>query len=394
MRPDLKGPKTHMAQTKEALVVSYAEVAKDPRVRNQLVWLMQAGYIVNVLGRGSTPSGINGQYWEIRRWWLPLRLFAYLFLPNTTRYKFLMEFWLRRDFFGKAHGEKFDLIVLNTLDYLPLITRGRESVTDAQGKIFLDLHEYYPSQGVGLVWKLMFARYQKWLMQMIPSNKVDIRVAAAPGVTGLYAQYFDMPKPGVIYNVPPYENLQPKPVNPEHIQLVHHGKVDSARGLPLLIDAMSKTDERFSLTFMLVGSQGEISTLKLQADRLGLKNRVKFREPVAMEAVASALNQYDAEIIFFRPTTINYKHTLPNKYFEAVQARLGIVSGQSEEIVAISAPYGNCVVADGWNSDSLALAINKLDAKQLDKMKKGSHKAANDLSLEAEGKKFIQIIEA
>lgn len=383
-----------MPDRKNALIISYSEVNKDPRVRNQIAWLVQAGYKVHLVGRGTSPSGITGNYWQVRRWPLPVRLFSYLLLNNHARYKFLMDFWLQKDFFKQLNDYTVDLVIINTLDYLPWLSigRGREILFEA--KVVLDLHEYSPSQGVGIVWKLMFKKYQNWLITHIANRHISARTTVAPGIAKLYAREFDIAEPEVIFNVPPYEELTPQPTNPKSIKLVHHGKADNARGLPLLVEAMNMTNSNFSLTFMLVGSKSDLLALKHRVEQLGLEDKVFFREPVKMHKVASALNEFDAEIIFFPPVTENYKHTLPNKYFEAVQARIGVVTGMSEEIIAVSDPYNNCQIAEGWTSQSLAEAINNLDQASLDKMKSGSHVAAQNLNFEVEGKKFLQMIEA
>jgi hypothetical protein len=375
-----------------ALIVSYAEVAKDPRVRNQITWLKDAGYTVNVVGRGSKPSGLNGQYWETQRWPLLVRLLTYLFASNQFRYQFLMEFWLKRNFMELNGDRTFNLIVLNTLDYLPWINSNSSRLSLFGDKVLLDLHEYSPSQGVGLIWKVMFRRYQNWLLKQISSQDISFHTTVAPGISELYAQEFSIPKPEVIMNVPPFENLKPKPVVSGHIKLIHHGKADNARGLPYLVDAMQFIDERFTLTFMLVGSSAQIDFLKRRARRLGLEKRIFFRTPVELSEVATVLNDYDAEIIFTAPTTINYKHALPNKYFEAVQGRIAIVTGASEEIVAISREFANCAIAQEWNIDSLVRTINAISDKQLSDMKIGSNSAAKVLNLAVEGKKFVRLI--
>ena len=376
--------------SRRALVLSYSEVSKDPRVRNQIQWLVGAGYRVDLIGRGKIPTSLNGNYLQIKRWWLPIRLFSYLFLSNQYQYKLLIDFWFP---IKQTSAEKYDLIILNTLDFLPWVTSKTYMNNKKGSTLILDLHEYSPSQGTGFLWKLLFRRYQNWLIQMISNPIIDKRITVAPGIASLYASNLGINKPEIIMNVPQYENLKPSETIPNEIKLVHHGKADNARGLPLLIEAMSKIDSRFSLTFMLVGPQQEISQLKSEVEKLQLTERVFFMPPVKLEEVAKALNQFDAEIIFIPPVTLNYKYVLPNKYFEAVQGRLAIISGQSEEIIRISSKFKNAVITDSdWKVNSLVSTINSLDSKIIDTLKIGSDNAAKELSAEAEGIKFLNFI--
>ena len=57
-----------------------------------------------------------------------------------------------------------------------------------------------------------------------------------------------------------------------------------------------------------------------------------------MSELTRAINGYDFEFLFLRPDWANLEFALPNKFFEAVQGRLGIILGHSpmmEEIVRI-----------------------------------------------------------
>lgn len=259
---------------KKALIVTYAEVSNDPRVRNQIKWLVESGYETSLLGRGLPPTTITGDYWEIKRWFLPIRLFAYLFLPNQIQFNLLVRFWIRKLFHTSS---SFDLVLVNTIDLLPWITSQEFNVMKNEGQIILDLHEYSPSQGTGVIWALLFKNYQNWLITFIASPIVTKRITVAQGIARLYEENFRVPKPEVILNVPDYEDLDVQNTLDNKIKLIHHGKADNARGLPLLIDAMAKIDNRFSLTFMLVGSKQDIYKLHKKVESLNLVNRINFR---------------------------------------------------------------------------------------------------------------------
>jgi hypothetical protein len=182
-------------------------------------------------------------------------------------------------------------------------------------------------------------------------------------------------------------------VTAEHrIRLVHHGRADLGRGLELMLDAMLELDDRFELTLMLVGEKFELASLgKHPAAASG---RVRFREPVPVDEVAAALNEYDVEIIFFPPRTENLRFVLPNKLFEAIQARLGLVIGESVEMVRVTESAGNAVVVPAWTSNALAGTIASLDAGSVRRLKAASHAVAPEYSAEREGAVFLAAIGA
>ena len=377
------------SQPKRALILSYAEVDKDPRVLNQIKWLNENGIRVDTLGRGDAPPGLSGQHYKITRWPLIIRLFAYAFVPNAPRFALLVKSWIPKSIVNGARDGLYDFAVVNTIDLLPWFTANSGSLVKPQphGSCCLDLHEYSPSQGVGLLWMLLFRRYQNWLITFIASRVFTSRITVAPGIADLYAAGFSMERPLVVRNVPAYVEQQPSSVNDKVIRLIHHGKADSARGLGLMIDAMNQLDDRFTLTLMLVGSPDTIRTLRKQAEPLG--SRVVLRDPVRVDKVAEALNPYDLEVIFLPPVTENLRHALPNKFFEAVQGRLGLVIGASPEMAQLVSQFDNGVVVEGWRSEDLARTITTLDARRVEQLKSGSHRAAHDLSAQAEGARFL-----
>jgi glycosyltransferase involved in cell wall biosynthesis len=367
--------------------MTYAIAARDPRVSNQVGWLEQRGYRVDVLSRGGAHPDASGRHFRIGFPPLLVRLAAYLLLPNQARFWFMVASRIPAELRSRRN-QPYDVVVVNTIDLLPWVVQkvGRLS----GGPVCLDLHEYSPSQGIGWVFGLLFRRYQDWLISFIASPVFTCRMTVADGIAQLYRDEFGIPEPGVVRNVPAFVDQSPSPVDPDRIALVHHGRADRTRGLGLMLDAMLEVDDRFVLTLMVVGSDEEVRALKSEpAVRAG---RVEFRPPAPMAEVAARLNDQDAEIIFFPPTTENLRLVLPNKLFEAIQGRLGLIIGESQEMVRLVEHYGNGVVVQGWSSSDLAGAINALDAETIARMKTASDRAAFEISAETERQRFYSVL--
>lgn len=146
-------------------------------------------------------------------------------------------------------------------------------------------------------------------------------------------------------------------------------------------------ESRFSLHLMLVGSSSAVKTLRRKA--AGFDHRIVFEEPVAVENVATALNPYDVELIFFPPVTENLRHALPNKFFQSIQGRLGIVIGESPDMAELVAEFDNGIVVKGWSPTDLAAAINALDVAQIGRLKAASGVAAAELNSAREKSHFF-----
>ena len=374
---------------KRALVVSDSPIARDPRVIRQIQWLVSAGYEVDSLGRGVQPAELNGTHFDIPRRSSLTRILAYLFLPNRLKYRVLMGSTIPQEIARGARRGRYDVIAMNEIELLPWLIRYRSELVTETGHVHLDLHEYAPSQRTGLLYRLVFKRWREYLISFIGDAAFDTRSVVAEGIADLYRDLFAMTRPTVIRNCPPFHQLPVRPTG-DRIRLVHHGVASMSRGLDTVIEAMGLVDDRFTLDLMLVGASRNVDVLKQLAAPLGEK--VVFRDPVDVRLIPETINAYDAEVIFFPPVTENLRFVLPNKFFEAVQARLAVVAGDSIEMTRIMANYHNGVIAQGWTARDLAEAIASLTVESVNAMKAGSDRAAHELSSEREQRIFLELV--
>ncbi|MGV8884416.1 MAG: glycosyltransferase [Microbacteriaceae bacterium] len=370
-----------------ALVASDSPIARDPRVLRQVRWLTDLGYTVDTLGRGPKAPEVSGTHYAMPRRAVAVRTLSYLLLPNPVKYRTLITSTIPTPLREGAAGGIYDLVVLNEIELLPWFVAVKARLVRAGGRTHLDLHEFAPSQRSGLAYRLVFKRFRDWLVSFIPLPEIDTRSTVAGGIARLYTELFAIDALSIIRSTPDYVDQQPSPVDPQRIRLVHHGVASATRGLDLLITALSLADKRFTLDLMLVGSDDALAPLKRLAEPLG--ERVTFRPPVDVRDIATAINQYDAELIFFPPVTQNLRFALPNKFFESVQGRLAIITGESSEMVEIVEQYGNGLVVHGWTAADLAAALNSLDAASVTAMKRASDAAAHDLSSQSERARFV-----
>lgn len=369
-------------RSKSALIVCYSPVGNDGRVSNQIRWLEAAGYRVDVLSKGPEHPDASGARFRIGQPSLAVRVAIHALLPARARFRRLVAPYMPT---AELAGHTYDVIIVNDHHLLPWAVEAVPAM--ATGPVVLDLHEVYSGNGTGAVYNALIAPYDDWLLTFITSPVFTKHLTVAEGIADLYRDQYGIARPGVIRNIAPYQELTPSPVDPEHIMLVHHGYAAVERGIDIMLDASMLLDERFHLVLMVLGDERSLAPLR--AHPAIAAGRATFREPVGVTEVASALNGYDLELIFFPPRFANNIYALPNKFFEAIQGRLGVVIGESPEIVGFVREHGFGIVVDGWTGDDLAAALNALSAEQITAMKQAADRAALDFSTRGEGPRFL-----
>ena len=120
---------------------------------------------------------------------------------------------------------------------------------------------------------------------------------------------------------------------------------------------------------------------------------VRFRDPVPYTELVRTMSEYDASVVFFPPTTFNLRHTLPNKFFEAVQARIGLITGPSPAMVPLMEEYGLGAVTEDFSAASLRETLHGLTAGKISAWKKAADAAARPLSAESQVLAWQQAVE-
>ncbi|MGV8884426.1 MAG: glycosyltransferase [Microbacteriaceae bacterium] len=386
-----------MNSLRRALVIVLTDVTNDPRVRRQIDWLSEEGFVVDSLGYGDKPGSGAGEHFAIKpdAPWTQRRFghaFVHGFVPYRARFRLLAESHFPPAVSERIRTGGYELIIFNDTHLIPWV--GNAAVFTSQARaahMHLDLHEYFAPQLPGSsLWRKIMRGYYAWGRNFISHPAYDSHSVVAGGIGNLYVSEFAIAQPTVVRNCPPFVDQQPSAVSTDRIQLIHHGGAAWPRGLKQMVDAMRLVDDRFTLTFMLVGSQQVIRELKAYAQPLG--ERVRFVDAVPMVTLATEINAYDAEVMFFPPVTQNLRFALPNKLFESVQGRLATVIGPTPTMMEIVNEFELGPIATGWSPEELAVAINSLTADNVREYKAAAHKAADVLNATREKAAFLRSV--
>jgi hypothetical protein len=368
---------------KKALVITFSKIQHDARVKRQISFL-ENDFEVHLACFDS--------YKDFRSVKIsPPRLS----LMNKLVSGAFLILRLYDKAYDKLYGQNlnlakdFDLVIANDIEALPLAFQLK-----GKAKILFDAHEYAPRHFENkLSWRIFFQGFNKFLCKKyIP--KVDAMITVGEVIAQEYEKQYGV-KPTVITNAPPYSDIAPKTVAPDKIRMVHQGIANPSRKLELMFEMMNHLDERFELDLMLINPmhKSHIAYLEKLKKMAAENGRIHFIPAVPTDQVITTINQYDLGIILIPPINFNYRNTLPNKFFECIQARTAVAIGPIPEIKKITEHYNIGIVSEDFSAKSLANKIQSLSAEQINTFKFNTNKAAEDMNAGKNKLVFREIIQ-
>jgi hypothetical protein len=219
--------------------------------------------------------------------------------------------------------------------------------------------------------------------------QVASMMTVGPGIADAYERAVGV-RASVVTNAPAYVPLEPTPVHAP-VRVLHHGGAQPGRGLEEMIRVAELLDDRFTVDFVLAENKAGYREKLMRAVRDTAK--VRFPPPRPMHELTSMANDYDIGLYLLPPTNFNQSHALPNKLFEFVQGRLAVAIGPSPEMEAIVGRFNCGIVADDFEPETLAAALNALDAKAIAEFKRASGTAARELCAERNAEVVLSVVE-
>ncbi|WDF32397.1 hypothetical protein PTW37_11010 [Arthrobacter agilis] len=275
-------------------------------------------------------------------------------------------------------GRHFDVIIANEARALPLAHK-----VAAGAAIWGDMHEWAPEERTQLLsWRLLVAPHMRYVCRTyLPRTEAVTTVNQS--IADLYDQQFGL-RTEVVRNSLPDSGLAVSPLDGARIRLVHSGGAVPGRNIESIIEAVRELDDRFTLDLFLVEARDGGRYLAKLKHLAGDSDRITFHPPVAPAALPVTLNAFDIGVYQLPPATTNQRLALPNKFFDFVQARLGLVFGPSEEIARLIREHDLGRVTADFAAGSLTAALRDLTPEQVAEFKTNADRAASILSSEAD----------
>jgi glycosyltransferase involved in cell wall biosynthesis len=386
---------------RSALVLSYSVIESDPRVRRQVDWLTGAGWEVDTLGLGGRPTPDVRDHFALAEpsRWVTSRagvLAAQLLLPPRARFRRQLVSRIPAEATARLRAGDYDLVVFNETEFGPLVADPKVFTPAARrARLHVDLHEYHnPVQRRRTLGARITGSHYRWVRRFIGHPAFTSRSVVNAPIGRLYVDEFGIAEPVPVRNIPPFVGQEPSAVDPAEVRLLFHGLASARRGFDEILEAMRVLPARFSMTFMLMPNPAVRARLQEQIDAHPARDRIRIVPPAPMRELAERINGYDLEIIFYRPLERNLEFALPNKFFEAVQGRLGVVVGESPAMAELVREHGIGVVVPGFEGTDLAAALDALTPDDVERIKAASHRAADVLNAEVEREAFLAAVGA
>ena len=364
--------------TLRILCISFSDINADSRVLRQVKTLAECGSVTTV-SYGSAPPG-STTHLEVDS--------ALPSLPQTV--PGVLGLALRRFTAAGLHAPAverareligdlpFDLVVANEARALPLA-----HLVAGAAPVLGDMHEWAPEERSHvLAWKLLVKPYMTWVCRTYLPRSAGV-VTVNDSIARLYRDQFGC-EVEVVRNAGPLRPLEPSPMAPGKIRLVHSGAAVPGRNLEAMIQAVKALDDRFSLDLYLVKARDGGKYWETLRAAAGTQDRIIFHDAVAPDDLPATLNGYDVGVFSLPPRTTNHAFMLPNKFFDFVQARLAIVFSPSPETSRLIQDHQLGAVTQGFTAEDLTRTLSMLTEREVAQFKRNAHTAAPALSSETD----------
>ncbi len=354
------------------LILSFSPIAADARVLKQVAEFAER-YEVITCGYGETPEGVD----------------RHIRIPDAERINDLDGRLITLHWYSRAYWRlsavRWTRAALADLNVDVAIANDVEAVPVALGVrprfgVHADLHEYSPRLHEEIpAWLKRIKPYYDWLCRRYVAKAQSWSTVSA-GLAREYEREFGF-SPVVVTNAAPYAELSPQVVA-SPIRLVHSGACLKNRNLTALLEGVDAAGGAASLDLYLTPNDpGLLDELKAQASR---SPWVEVHDPVPYQQLIQTLNGYDVGVHLLPPVNFNNEWALPNKIFDYVQARLGVIVGPSAEMAQVVRAFGIGAVARDFSPEALSEVIVDLGPATVAEWKSASEQNARALSSEAQ----------
>jgi len=376
------------------LDVSYSPVSRDPRVLRQIDWIQNSGSTVDVVGLGSKPNSLDGEFFEIGVPSIFKRISLYLLTTNSYRYRKLILDQLPPLLKTKVTAGHYDIIHLNDLEFVPWIKQVQISVdsTCSSFRSAIDLHEYFPGVKGGIIWKIFIKRFSQWLFRELLETNFDCYSTVSKEISVAYSTNFGMPEMEVIWNSPEFFESAFSERSNSEIKLIYHGNSGKGRPIALYMRALRLSSSPVSLNLMLTSGKYYRKSMQFYSYLLGISDRVHWHDPVPVSQISRSIQPFDVELVWLPPISESLHLSLANKFFEAIQGRLAVIIGQSPSMVSLVDEFQLGVVTRGWTLSDLVKTLDGLNRDDVERWRNNSSNSAKILSSDSSRATFLSSV--
>lgn len=352
------------------IVSVISDLVTDQRVQKECNTLHKMGYEVLLIGRKSSRKFLLNQlpYKTIR--------FCNFFKRGPSMY---LMFNLQLFFY--LLFKDTDVLWANDLDtLLPNYWISRLK----KAKLVYDSHEYFTESVYRNSSKKIWEKLENYLFPKL-KNVVTVN----DSIKNIYEEKFRV-SITVIRNVP-YRFVKKKinlnVVLPENkkILLIQGMGLNENRGMEEAVEMMQFLPNDFMLYF--IGNGTILNQLKKRVSDLQLESKVTFIHPLPYEEMMEYTTQSFLGLIFEKiDISDEHRFSLPNKFFDYLQAGIPVLSSKAPEIKRIIEKYNVGDFINSFDPKEIAEKIISISTDHVvyERWKHNTEKASEELNWENE----------
>lgn len=280
-----------------------------------------------------------------------------------------------------------DLLIIEDLVLLPIALSYKEK--NPKVKIMIDLREFYPLEYENdPLWLETFGEFFGFLCQTY-LHEVDLALTVSEGLKERYKQAYGLDCE-LFLSLPPYFHLTPS--QNTRIELIYHGFISADRESENLLEIGASLAPHLHLNIIALSNHPAFfDAFKQKA--LSIPS-ISLLPPVKLEEIIPFTHAFDLGLLTLKPNGFNNTHALPNKFFEYIQARLGVIATPLPSIKPLIESYQLGMCSCDFETQSLIQILNSLDPSQVKRFKDNAHQASQVLNLSSNQAKILALISA
>lgn len=380
--------------SKTVCIISLTPVTDEPRVLRQSKALADNGWTIVVAGfKGRQEPPPYWRFIEVEHVYDTKSLVDSVKLSwkkKLARFngKFAEDYYWRSagydgifEHIATVENVRCDLAIAHDYFTAPIAAR---LAAVSKGKYAVDCHEFSFEQ---------YMHDKKWIKEERPwvhamekrfLPKAVVVTTVCDGIADrLKSTYKLAQRPTVVRSTAFYHDLKFKPTG-EKIEVLYHGIVSPMRGLEQTIESVKLWRPEYSFVIRGPGPDDYVAQLNALAQKHEVSDRVRVDSPVPFNQMIPQANSADIGFFVQEDISVQKRFTLPNKFFEYVQARLALCVADLPEMARLVKENGLGVLVPKVTPSSIADQINALTRDKIDAYKQASMAAARKLSWESE----------